>query len=419
MRFAAAQLLDAELDAARIPADDRATAAAERLARDLGAALGIGSTDLVFVFATAPMARELPAIATSLRARLGARVLLGCVAESVVGSQQEIERDAAVTVIAATLPGVQLTPFSLSARHLSEWSTILGDAEIFADAIGAPNLPRAFVTIADPFSTPVDAAGELGIGVLQAFNEFFPGVPIVGGLASGGSYPGSNTLILNDVTQRHGLIGVAISGDIEIDVIVSQGCRPIGRPYTITSARHNVILGIDGQRPMDVVQHMVNTLAEGDRHLLQTGGLYVGRSVRHALDVSEQPGRGDFLIRGVLGADSKTGGLMIGDTPDTGETVQFHVRDANTAIEDLELSLAPQAFADDPAGGLLFTCNGRGSRLYSEPDGDIRAIQQHIGEASAVPLAGFFCAGEIGPIGQRNYLHGHTASLILFRAPTS
>ncbi len=167
---------------------------------------------------------------------------------------------------------------------------------------------------------------------------------------------------------------------------------------------------------MDVVQQMVEALAEGDRHLLQTGGLYVGRAVRQALAADEQPGRGDFLIRGVLGADTRTGGLMIGDTPESGETIQFHVRDAHTAIEDLELALAPQAFSAEALGGLVFTCNGRGTRLYDVPNGDISVIQKHITENAAAPIAGMFCAGEIGPIGRRSFLHGHTASMVIFRA---
>jgi small ligand-binding sensory domain FIST len=372
--------------------------------------------DMALVFATSHLRDELDGIARLLRTRLNARVLLACTAESVVAADQEIEREPAITMLTASLPGVTLTPFMLSAQHLSEWSTILGDHAIFVDVIGAPPPPKAFILIADPFTVPVEAAGELGIGVLQAFNEFFPGVPVIGGVASGGAYQGANVLVLNDVARRDGLIGVALSGDIAVDVIVSQGCRPIGRPFAVTAARDNMILGLEGERPVDALNQMVESLDDNDRKLLGTAGVYVGRAVRNASGQDEQPGRGDFLIRGVLGADRASGGLMIGDTVEVGDLVQFHVRDAATAIEDIELSLAPQAFSDPAAGGLLFTCNGRGRRLFEHPSGDIRAIQQNVGGDDVIPFAGFFCAGEIGPIGGRNYLHGHTASIALFRA---
>jgi small ligand-binding sensory domain FIST len=371
--------------------------------------------DLALVFATSHLRDDISDITRELRTRLNARVLLASTAESVVAADQEIEREAAITLLTAQLPGVTLTPFMLSAQHLSEWSTILGDHIIFNEAIGAPPPPEAFLLIADPFSVPVEAAGELGIGVLQAFNEFFPGTPVIGGMASGGAYQGANVLVLNDIARHDGLIGVALSGEIEVDAIVSQGCRPIGKSFVVTGARDNLIVGLEGERPIDVLNQMVDGLGEHDRKLLGTAGIFIGRAVRNASSEQEQPGRGDFLIRGVLGADRSSGGLIIGDTIEVGDVIQFHVRDAATALEDIELSLAPQAFSEPAAGGLLFTCNGRGRRLFDHPSGDIRVIQQHVGGDTPIPFAGFFCAGEIGPIGGRNYLHGHTASIVLFR----
>jgi small ligand-binding sensory domain FIST len=415
--FAAAHISVGTLEGAEFVEDTRATTIAAALLEALPATLRC-DCDLALVFVTSHLRDELATLTRELRMRLGARVLLASTAESIVGTDEEIEREPAVALLAAKLPGVQLTPFMLSAQHLSEWSTILGDHTIFSEAIGAPPAPKAFLLIADPFSVPVEAAGALGIGVLQAFNEFYPGVPVVGGIASGGAFQGANVLALNEVTRQDGLIGVALSGDITVDVIVSQGCRPIGKVHVVTAARDNLILGLDGERPIDLFNQLVDELPDGDRQLLQTAGLYVGRAVRNASDASEDPGRGDFLIRGVLGADRSSGGLLIGDTTEVGDVIQFHVRDAATALEDLELALAPQTLYSRADGGLLFTCNGRGRRLFETASADIRAIQTSLSDAGSIPFAGFFCGGEIGPIGRRNYLHGHTASIILFRTDT-
>ncbi len=391
----------------------RPAAVTQALLEQIG--LRTAPPELAVLCLSGDFAGEARKLAASVAGELRPRVLLGCTAESVLGSAREVERAPAASLLVADMPNVTVTPFALSASHLSEWSTILGDADFFADALGMPQDPVLFIVLADPYSTPIDATGEMGISVLQAFNSFYPGVPVVGGMASTGPFPGSNTLILNDSINQYGMVGVALSGDIDIDVIVSQGCRPIGVPHTVTSARQNSIMGLDGEKPVVVIQHMVERLDEEDRKLLQTGGLYIGRAVRGG-GPDDAPGRGDFLVRGVMGSDSRTGAIMIGDATEPGSIVQFHVRDARTAEEDLSLSLAPQAFADMPAGGLLFTCNGRGTRLFDHPNADVSLVQSALADEAPVPLGGLFCAGEIGPVNGRNYLHAHTASLVLFRA---
>jgi small ligand-binding sensory domain FIST len=227
-------------------------------------------------------------------------------------------------------------------------------------------------------------------------------------MASGSQRAGGNALLLNDRVLNNGAVGVALAGAFEVDIIVSQGCRPVGRPFTVTSARENVIYGLEDQPPLARIKDMVDGMASDDRMLLRNG-LFIGRAVGPDPDTL---GRGDFLIRGVMGLDQETGVMVVGDYIDEGEMVQFHLRDATTAEEDLEMMLAPQLFFDPPCGGFLFSCNGRGTRLYDYPNGDISTIQKIIGD---VNLAGFFCAGEIGPIGGKNFLHGHTASLALFR----
>jgi small ligand-binding sensory domain FIST len=207
---------------------------------------------------------------------------------------------------------------------------------------------------------------------------------------------------------KDGLVGVGLSGAVQLDVIVSQGCRPIGPVFEVTDANNNIIDSLGGAPPMERLGAVLEALDESDRELL-SNGLFIGRAID---STRETLGRGDFLIRGVLGADSRTGAIAIGDEIKNGERVQFHLRDARTAREDLEMMLTPHALFGAPSGAFLFSCNGRGTNLYDEPDGDISAINSFF---RGIDLAGFFCAGEIGPIGGKNFLHGHTASLALIR----
>jgi small ligand-binding sensory domain FIST len=230
----------------------------------------------------------------------------------------------------------------------------------------------------------------------------------VGGIASAALRPGGNTLFINDTITNQGVAGVAFSGALDIDVVVSQGCRPIWRPFKVLASRWNEIYNLEGRAPLAWLQDLIPTLSEQDKALLQSG-LFVGRAVKPDQEVL---GRGDFVIRGVMSIDQQSGAILIGDSVMDGDIIQFHLRDAVTALEDLEMQLIPQMFRDPACGGLLFTCNGRGTHLYERPNGDINVIQPNI---KNVPLAGFFCAGEIGPIGKLNFLHGHTATLVLFR----
>ncbi len=212
---------------------------------------------------------------------------------------------------------------------------------------------------------------------------------------------------------KAGAIGVTISGPIEVETIVSQGCRPVGKTILITKAQNNLIQELAGRPALEVVQEMAGEMTEQDRQLL-SGGLLVGTVIN---EYKDRFGRGDFLVRNILGYDKEKGAIAVGDVPRVGQTVQFHVRDAATAHEDLQLLLDAQQLREPPLGGLLITCNGRGSRLFQEDEQhDLRTIRDRLGE---IPVAGFFAAGEIGPIGATSFLHGHTASLALFRAPAN
>lgn len=356
--------------------------------------------DLIVVFISADFTHDVRPIVESLRNKINPHLLIGCTAEGVIGQDCEIENQPAISMIAGWLPGVELTPFVLQAEA-SDWPSLLLSEEEFCRMIGAPADTSLMILMGDPFSTPMD-------DLLEAFNNHCMKVPLVGGIASGGLRPHGNALFVDDQIVQEGVVGVAFSGQVDIDIVVSQGCRPIWRPFKIVSARQNVIFNLEGRPPLAWLQDLIPELSEEDRALLQNG-LFVGRAVKTD---QETIGRGDFVIRGVMGIDQESGAIAIGDSVMDGQIVQFHLRDAVTAQEDLEMMLIPQMFRDMPSGGLLFTCNGRGTRLYDRPNGDISVIQKNI---QNTPLAGFFCAGEIGPIGDVNFIHGQTATLVLFR----
>jgi small ligand-binding sensory domain FIST len=235
-----------------------------------------------------------------------------------------------------------------------------------------------------------------------------PGVPIVGGMASGGYQPAANTLVVGQRTYDSGAVGFVVGGAARVRPVVSQGCRPIGRPLVVTKSEENVIIELGGRPALERLREIYVDLDPSDRELVRSS-LHVGRV---ASEYQESFRRGDFLVRNVVGADPESGVIAVGDLVRTGQTVQFHVRDAKTADEDLrELLEQEKGRGSTAAGALVFTCNGRGTRLFDEASHDARCLREIIGR---VPAAGFFAQGEIGPIGRRNCLHGFTASIALF-----
>jgi small ligand-binding sensory domain FIST len=231
----------------------------------------------------------------------------------------------------------------------------------------------------------------------------------MGGMASGAQMPGENRLICGQAVVEHGAVGVLIQGPIKVRSVVSQGCRPIGRHLVITRGQENIIAELGGRPPLAHLQELWAELSPADQKLFQRG-LHIGRVIN---EYQGEFQRGEFLVRNVLGLDRESGSLAITDRVRVGQTVQFHVRDAATADEDLHTLLKEnlQGQPEKPQGALLFTCNGRGTRLFPQPHHDAGVIRQ---EAGPLPLAGFFAQGELGPVGGQNFIHGFTASVVLF-----
>ena len=375
-----------------------ARSAAEAAAASLSATLGDGPVNLAIVFLGAHHVSSAAAVAEALKRGLAPGCVIGASGNGVITSEHEVETGPGLTVIAARLAGVTLHPFILTNEM---WAEAADDALAFARAAPGVKGAELVILFGDPFTLDIER-------VLAAFNRHAPGLRVVGGMASAGARPGANALLLNDWMAKDGGVGLAFRGAIRADVVVSQGCRPVGPPLEVTRADGNVVIELDGQPALERAEQVLRALSPVERQRLSRG-LYIGRPARPGA-----AGRGDYLIRNLLGADRDRGVIAIVDRVAEREQLRIHVRDAATAKEDLELLLSPQAFDTPASAALVFACNGRGRGLYGRPDGDIAILRSSLGQA--LPAAGMFCAGEIGPVGERNFVHGHTACIALLRA---
>lgn len=352
---------------------------------------GEAGPHLAFLFATAAHTGALDDVVRAVREVLRPGVLAGSTAVSVVGRDEEIEEAPALSLLAVRLPAGSPAP---SAVRLE----VVPSGE--AGGWNLWGLPRTepgatLVLLADPFSFPADR-------ILDGLAEQAPGLTVVGGLASAARGPGGNRLVLDGALHDAGAVGVLLPPGVDVTAVVSQGCRPIGDPLVVTRASGSLIEELASEPALPRLLRVVEGLGDADR-ALAARGLHLGRVVDERKDVYE---RGDFLVRNVLGAVKASEAIAVGDELDVGSIVQFQVRDAASADEDLRALLTGR----EAAGALVFTCNGRGTHLFGEPDHDAEAVSAVTGGATA----GMFCAGELGPIGGRSWLHGFTASVLLF-----
>ena len=368
-------------------AADAVEAAAEA-AREARETLGGAAVDLAFVFMSADHLDDAEAALWTASTELGAAHLVGCVAQGVVGRDRELEHGPGVSVWAGALPGSAIETF-----HATAFETDDGIA-----VGGIPPLEDAdLVTLlADPFTFP--AAG---------FLAELDGAPIVGGLAAATGEPETQALFLDGEVVREGAVGAVLRG-VRVKTVVSQGCAPVGTDSVITSAEDNVVLELAGKPAVERLRDELRTMTVEQQGLAARGGVLAGLVID---ENRSEYRRGDYLMRGLVGADENSGALAIGEAVRVGQTLRFHVRDARSADEDLREGLADALNGGSAAGALLFTCNGRGTNMFPAPDHDARTVGEALGGDA---LAGFFCAGEIGPVGGKPFLHGFTATLALF-----
>ncbi len=358
--------------------------------------------DLALVFVSAHHGPSYYSVPEIFAERLGPKLLAGCSAAGVIGAGREIERRSGVAISAALLPGVGVKPFHVQSDHVP---TADESPDAWVKLVGLPASEcRALLLLPDPFSVEADQ-------LIAGLDYAYPKAVKMGGLVSGGNGPGANALFLGNKVLRSGAIGLAFSGDLAVETVVAQGCRPVGRPMVITECERNVIKRLDDEAPLDIV-----------RDLFEKGETRERRLIRRSLQIgvlmdplSDSFSAGDFLIRNVIGAEEKDGSIAIGELVREGQVVQFHVRDAEAADEDLRAMLERYSGNMDgaePASALLFQCLGRGQYLFGQPDHDTGLFRDMV---APVPLAGFFCNGEIGPVGESTFLHGYTSSFALFR----
>ena len=368
--------------------------AARRAVGEARASLGDLSPAFAVLFASAHFFGSAEALAAAVAEETGQLPLIGCVAEAVAGGSREVESEPAVSLwLAAALGPVET--FAMEFVRTPSGGAYGG----YRFGQGAAGV---HLLICDPFTFP---AGEL----LAHLNGHVPAAVVMGGIASGGLAQRQSRLFLDGRVLSHGAVGAHLPG-AEVHPLVAQGCRPVGEPYTTTAADGNVIFGLGGRPPLDRLRELARALPGRDRELL-TQGVHLGMVID---EYRAEPRQGDFLIRGIVGTDRNSGAIAVGDAVGVGQTVQFHIRDADSADEDLRRTLERELTAlggRRAAGALLFTCNGRGSRMFAEPDHDAGLLAAMLG---TIPVAGFFCAGELGPVGGQNFLHTFTASIALF-----
>jgi small ligand-binding sensory domain FIST len=373
--------------------------AAQAVSQAVHEALGEAGCHLAFVFFSPHFSSEIQTIIEMIHENLRPQTLIGCMGEGVIGGEKEIEEHPGLVLWGIKNTGMHVMPFMLTPKAEGEAPSLEG----WPAGLESTAQPYTFFLFADPFSTPIDELFSL-------LNEHTPGSSAIGGIASGGMDVEESRLVLNREIIGSGVVGVAVQGGVEIRTVVSQGCQPIGERYVVTKVDRNIIQELGGIPPLERLETTLKALSEREQQQA-TRGLQVGIAMD---EHRSEFGHGDFLIRGLLGADRQSGSLAIADFVQEGQTVQFHVRDAHAASTDFQLCLTKERMShpnSPPKGALLFSCHGRGQRFFEMPHHDVAIVQQRMG---AIPLAGFFAGGEIGPVSGKNFLHGYTASIALF-----
>ena len=396
--------------------------------------LGSADIDLACVFFNPQHIENVEALSDTIREKLRPGVMVGASTCAAIAGGVEVERGAGLSILACSMPGVSVRTFS--PNDLPAVDTPDAAIHEWGPVVGASDELRATMLLVDPTSVPImkllplfNAAVGTQRNVALADNPRRKAPVLFGGIASATNKAGGNVLLLDDKMPQHGLVGVSLSGKLHVDTVVSQGCKPFGPTMVITKAKNNMIFELGGRRALDVVQEAVEELGDDPRLALQ-GGLYAGVVID---EYKPRFGRDDFLIRNVVGVDTNLGCIALADFVRVGQTVRMHVRDKQTASEDLALLMDAQRLYDPPDGALLITCNGRGERTFGVRNHDVAAVQRAFTQdragpdaaggglyldpsaAAPIPMAGFHAAGEIGPVGNRSFLHGQTACVAMFR----
>ena len=353
--------------------------------------------DLLVLFVSAHFQAHLEEITECLQTQLSPRHLIGGTGESIVADATEIETSPAISLWCASLPETQIDSMRLTFERTPDGGTFIG----WPDSLGSEwEENSVMLLVGEPFSFPAD-------GLLSRLEEDRPGVPVVGGLASGFQMPDENRIIIGSEVYNNGAAAVVLQGGVKTKTVVSQGCRPIGDRFVITAAEQNMITGLGGKPALEVLKNLYEELPTNEQRAMQNG-FHIGRVVS---EYQEEYQIGDFLIRNVVGVDPEQKAVVVADYLRVGQTVQFHIRDHESA--SLELNQLLSQLETPCAAALLFTCNGRGTRMFEVESHDAATLSKHLG---SIPVTGIFAQGELGPVGGKNFLHGFTASIIAFES---
>lgn len=370
------------------------------------AGLGRVPIDLCAVFASASFGDDLDRLPTHLHEALSPRALLGCTGGGIIGGRREVEGQPALSLTVGHMPNVDTYVVHLDAGDLPDEDA---GPRPWLERIGVPaDRARGILVLPEPFRFPADR-------LLAGLDFAYPRAPKIGGIASGSRQPGGNRLFAGRTTYASGAVVGVVTGEVAVLPILAQGCKPIGKVGTITRAEHNQLRTVDQVPALRFLEQQLEGLDDGDRELATTRPIFLGIAMS-PFTAPDALGPGDYLIRNVLGFDPEAGTLTIGEMLAAGRRVQFHVMDHHTSAFDLRRALHRHKtlHRQTPAGGLMFSCLGRGRHLYGEPDHDGRLFGEELADA---PLGGFFCNGEIGPVHDSTYLHGYTTSIAVFAPP--
>jgi small ligand-binding sensory domain FIST len=362
--------------------------------------------DLLIAFVSPHFQNEYDKIPEILLNEFAPKHLIGCSAGGLIGGGMEVEQEKAIALTAAIMPDVEIRTFHFVDDQLpdldagpAEWEKLVG--------VSSAQEP-SFILLPDQFSFNIDS-------LVQGLDFAFPHATKLGGMASGANQPGMNALIEGEKVYRKGVVGASLSGNVIVDPLVAQGCRPIGKPMRVTRCTKNFLLELDGEPAVHQLHELLEGLSKHDQALARNA-LFLGVVMNEFKDEFKA---GDFLIRNIIGIEPRTGALVIGELMNNERTVQFHLRDAETSSDDLRQLLhnykqvgKEGKSLGQASGALLFSCLGRGRHLYGTPNHDSNCFREYLGE---VPLGGFFCNGEIGPVGGTTFLHGYTSSFGIFR----
>jgi len=392
--------VNTEFSAAAHWSEDFDEAGLQRWAENLRRQLIAPHVTLGLVFMTPKFFPNAKQVLEILRVHAQIPLLAGCSSQGLIVGGEELEENAGITLGLYALPGAELKASHFTQEEVEEangpgyWQLETG-----VEA-GQTNGWLAFI---DPFHLDSESW-------LRTWNEAYAPRPVLGGLASGDFQEQRTQVYLNGDVFEEGGVAISVGGEVKLAGVISQGCTPIGDTWTLTKVDQNIIQQIGNRPAYEVLAETFNGLSP-EQQRKSRGNLFIGLVVNEYL---EDYHRGDFLIRNLLGADPRSGAIAVGALPRLGQTIQFQRRDAAAAEEDMNELLERAKRNLEGAkiyGGCLCSCNGRGRGLFGQPNHDAQKVQERFGP---VGVAGFFCNGEIGPIGEKNFLHGFTASLALF-----